>query len=120
MCKTKVMKCRNRSDRIEKSDKWPCRICKKCVDSNSIQCSGILGELQEISNFCCTFCVTRELINVVSRELINVINEDLELGLGDRVDLVERFCYLGDVIGAGCGLEYALSARVRGAWAKFL
>ena len=31
VCKTKVMKCRFISDQIEKSGKWPCRICKKGV-----------------------------------------------------------------------------------------
>ena len=36
VCKIKVMKCCYRSDQIEKSGKWPCRICKKGVGSNSI------------------------------------------------------------------------------------
>ena len=39
--------------------------------------------------------------------------EDLEIRLGDRVDLVERFSYLRDVIGADGGVEDATRARVR-------
>ena len=33
--------------------------------------------------------------------------------------MVDRFCYLGDMIGAGGGVEEAIRARVRCAWAKF-
>ena len=37
VCKIKVMKCRYRSGKIEKSGKWPCRICKKDVGTNCKQ-----------------------------------------------------------------------------------
>ena len=126
MCKTKVMKCHFRSDQVEKSGKWPCRICKKGVGSNFMQCtscnvwihrrcSGISGQLQGISNFRWRCCVRGEPIN------INVIvdNEDFEFGLCDRVNLVQKFCYLGDMIGAGGGVEAATRERVRSAWTKF-
>src|SRR6266496_2955634 len=33
--------------------------------------------------------------------------------------MVDRFCYLGDMIGAGGEVEEAIRARVRCAWAKF-
>ena len=46
-------------------------------------------------------------------------NKDLEIGNGDRVDLVEGFCYLGDMIKAGGGEKDATNARVRCTWAKF-
>ena len=35
------------------------------------------------------------------------------------MEIVDRFCYLGDVIGAGGGAEEASVARIRCAWAKF-
>ena len=66
-----------------------------------------------ISNFHCKCCVSDEPINV------NVDNEDFEFGLGERVNLIERFCYLGDMIGAGDGVEVAIRARVRCAWANY-
>ena len=75
------------------------------------RCSGKSGQLQGISNSRCRCYVSGEPIN------INVDNENFEFVLGDRVDLVERFCYLGDMIGAG--VEAAMRARVRCAWAKF-
>jgi len=38
-----------------------------------------------------------------------------EVSLGDagNLDCVDRFCYLGDVIGDGDGVEEATKARVR-------
>ena len=48
-----------------------------------------------------------------------MLNDYFEFRLGDRVDLVEKFCYLGDMIEAGGGVKVATRARVRCAWAKF-
>ena len=36
---TKVMQCCVRGGQAENSGKWPCRICKKGVVANLIQCS---------------------------------------------------------------------------------
>ena len=35
------------------------------------------------------------------------------------MEVVDKFCYLGDVIGKGGGAEEASRARVRCAWEKF-
>src|ERR1700755_1816350 len=44
---------------------------------------------------------------------------ELMLGVDCSLEVVDRFCCLGDVIGAGGGAEDASRARVRRAWAKF-
>ena len=36
-----------------------------------------------------------------------------------KLECVSKFCYLGDTLGAGKGVEGAARARVRCAWAKF-
>src|SRR5437867_4295694 len=38
----------------------------------------------------------------------------------DKIEVVEKFCYLGDVIGKGGGAEESSIARVRCAWGKFM
>jgi len=48
-----------------------------------------------------------------------VMPQQLLLGDGQKLESAEKFCYLGDVIGAGGGAEEAARARVRSAWAKF-
>jgi len=122
--KTKVMRCRKRNAQVENSGKWPCRICKKGVGTSSIRCtlcrgwvhrrcSGISVKLQGFQNFQCMCCVNRE------REPANNIVEDEVIEQGVGFEMVDRFCYLGDTIGAGGGVEEATRARVRSAWAKF-
>ena len=38
---------------------------------------------------------------------------------GNKIDVVDKFCYLGDMIGSGSGVEETSQTRVRCAWAKF-
>ena len=33
--------------------------------------------------------------------------------------MVDHFCYLGDIIGAGLGCELSIIARIKAAWGKF-
>src|SRR6266568_4244113 len=74
-------------------------------------CSGISVKLQGFKNFHCMCCV--------NREPAKVIVEDEEIEQGVDFEMMDRFCYLGDMIGAGGGVEEAIRARVRCAWAKF-
>src|SRR5580658_1311077 len=46
--------------------------------------------------------------------------KELSIGNTDKVDCVDRFCYLGDMIGDGGGVEEASRARVRCSWSKFM
>jgi len=122
MGKTKVMKCRDSKGQVENSGKWPCKICRKGVGANSIKCtscnawihqrcSGLSGPLQGVLGFRCGWCVNGSPV----KEVV----QDTEIGHCVKLEGVEKFCYLGDMIGAGGGVEEASRARVRCAWAKF-
>ena len=68
-----------------------------------------------MSDFHCTKCLRCSPVR--SEEL-----KEIPLGAvlaGLRLECVGKFCYLGDVVGAGGGAEDASRARVRSAWAKF-
>ena len=39
---------------------------------------------------------------------------------GDTLEFVDKFCYLGDMIGSGGGAEEASRMRVKCAWGKFM
>jgi hypothetical protein len=123
MGKTKVMRCRVGTGEVVKSGKFPCGVCRKGVGANSIRCtsckswihkkcSGISGKLTNMSNFHCKKCVRGSPVQ--SDEL-----KEISLGAGLQLECVGKFCYLGDVVGAGGGAEDASRARVRSAWAKF-
>src|SRR6266516_3612963 len=121
--KTKVMNCKVGVGQVENSGKFPCGICRKWVDLNSIccisckkwihkRCSGVVGSLGKMGHFTCRNCIG---------DGIKVVGEAKQfvLGTSDKIELVEKFCYLGDVIGKGGSAEESSRARVRYAWGKF-
>ena len=123
--KTKVMKCQVGSGQVENSGKWPCGVCRKGVDRNSIccavckkwihkRCSGEIRRLQDIIGFRCSRCVA----NANATTQI-VEKQDIKLAEDATLECVAKFCYLGDMIGAGGGAEEASRNRVRCAWSKF-
>jgi len=75
-------------DRVEEKGKWPCGVCKKGVDNNSIlchsckkwihkRCSGVKGSLLNASqSFICRSCK-------VDRPITDGLNTDLHLDIGN-------------------------------------
>jgi len=124
MAKTKVMKCSRDLGQKEVLGKYPCGVCKKGVGANSIlcsscskwihkRCSGLSGKLKDDPNFKCRTCV-----NADGRGPVQVTVKS-ELADGGTMERVDTFCYLGDMIGSGGGVEEATRTRVRCAWGKF-
>ena len=109
----------------EDSGEHPCGVCRKGVGDNSIlcveclrwvhkRCSGISGKLKSNEDFHCRRCLEGEhglFQSVLLKEVVTEPNVKLEC--------VPKFCYLGDTLGEGGGVEEAARARVRCAWAKF-
>ena len=75
-------------------------------------CSEIKGRLVEDPHFRCSRCrgTARPLDGRLATEFN--MNEDV-------LEVVESFCYLGDMILASGGCERAITTRVRCAWSKF-
>ena len=122
--KTKVMNCRVGVGQVENSGKHPCGICRKGVLANSIwcttcrkwihkRCSGVAGNLGKVVDFKCRNCVGGGV------KVVEGVDQFV-LGDSDKIEVVEKFCYLGDVVGKGGGAEESSRARVRGAWGKFM
>jgi len=123
--KTKVLKCKGGSGTVEKSGKWPCGVCNKGVGNNSIfctkcgkwihkRCSNTVGKLVSNEDFQCPRC-----IGLVVTPNTEHHKASLTLETGVEFECVDRFCYLGDMIGAGGGADLASTVRVRCAWGKF-
>jgi len=91
--------------------KWPCAVCKKGVERNSImcdgwvhkRCSGVYGRLQDVIGFECTTCR--------GNHMIEARMEKIDVG-GGILKCVDKFCYLGDKLGAGVGVEASSIMRV--------
>ena len=123
MRKTKVMRCQSGVRQVKDTGRYPCSVCHKGVGKNSIECSsckkwtqkkcsGIKGRLQKVVDYCCPSCASYGT-EPVARQ-VDVVLDD-----SDRLESVDQFCYLGDMLGAGGRAEEATRNRVRCGWAKF-
>src|SRR5437867_2853846 len=122
--KTKVMNCKVGVGRLENSGKYPCGICRTGVGGNCIcctackkwihgRCSGVVGDLAKVQDFKCRNC------SGGGRKVVDGVRQFV-LGAREELEVVDKFCYLGDVIGKGGGAEEASRARVRCAWGRDL
>ena len=120
-----MLKCKAGSGTVDKSGKWPCGVCNKGVGNNSIlctkcckwihkRCSNTVGKLESYVDFQCPRCVG--LVVTLKTEHHKA---SLMLETGVEFECIDRFCYLGDLIGAGGGADLASIVRVRCAWGKF-
>ena len=110
--------------RIPPNVKYPCGVCSKGVGSNSIfcvmcrkwvhkVCSGIKGRLSDATDFSCGRC--RDLIPATP-----TVEDPTTLSLGDEsLEVVNSFCYLGDMMGKSGGCYDAVTARMQSAWKNF-
>ena len=102
---------------LKDSGKYPCSVCRKGVSSNSIYCAG------------CSHCVHKKCSGVIgslksnpgckgtARPIDGRPHNEWLLMQDKKLDVVDSFCYLGDMVGAGGGCD--LSVITRSAWGKF-
>ena len=121
--KTKVMVSGCEVGKVSEQGRYPCGVCYKGVGVNSVQCqscsywvhkrcSKIKGRLQNIKDFKCKTCKDKESgVKQVENVVVNCGGENLEV--------VEKFCYLGDTIGSRGGAFDSVTARIRSGWNRF-
>ena len=120
MEKTKIMVSGKESSNRVKVGRWPCGCCGKGVGVNSIlcvkcnkwchlRCSG-LKKVSGVQNFECPLCRRGNNRKEEERGLITT---------GGRIEEVDEFCYLGNVLDCEAGVEKAVRARVAAAWTKW-
>ena len=104
--KTKVMICGEGLDTLRKSGKYPCGVCLSGVGASSIYCEGCkkwvhkkcsgLTQIVADPTFRWARCLgTARAINGRPMESVMVGNDELEV--------VDAFCYLGDMLSASGG-----------------
>ena len=70
------------------------------------------GKLVEGLKFSCPVCVKGGHDDPV-------VEKEVVLAEASKLQCVHKFCYLGDMLGFGCGAGDAVRSRVRCAWRKF-
>jgi len=119
IAKTKCM-VSGESSKCESSSIDPCGVCGRRVGDNSIRCegcnfwvhkkcSGIKGQLLKVKGvFKCKTCVSGKCDDDINTEV-----------MGDGVEKVNSFVYLGDCVSSEGGCRRAVTMRVRAGWNKF-
>ena len=120
--KTKVMISGERQIVRQKAVKWPCGVCCKGVGRNSLlctscqkwvhkKCSGIKGSMSKVvKSFTCRGC-----LNPVT----GAGRTSVDIGASANLEVVEKFCYLGDMLSVEGDADAAVEARIRIGWNKF-
>ena len=119
--KTKVMKFSKDTVGHAETGKFPCGVCGKGVGANSIlctkcnkwihgKCSGLLkGTMGVAKQFTCKSC-SGDSIGIGAKA------KDKE---GGEYEVVNQFCYLGNMLEANGGVAAAVRARIQKAWANW-
>ena len=106
----------------QKAVRWPCGVCSKGVGGNSLQCtscqkwvhkkcSGIKGSMLKVmKSFICRGCLNP----VISAGCTSV-----DSGASAKLELVDKFCYLGDMLSVDRDADAAVEAKIRIGWNKF-
>ena len=122
MNKTKVMIGGEWQKVMQKAVRWPCGVCGRGVGNNSIQCtscqkwlyrkcSGIKGSMYKVmKTFICRGCV----IPVIGTGCTSV-----DIGANADLELVDQFCYLGDMLSVDGDADAAVENRIQIGWNKF-
>ena len=112
--KTKTMISSENTGKVTIEGKFPCAVCRKGVGSNSIPCQFCRNwvqkrcsdrdKLKEDNKCKCKTCANQHTGTV----------EDCP-----DIEIVEKFCYFGNTIGAGEGAFDSDITVIRGGWCKF-
>ena len=104
------------------SDHAECGVSGRGIGSNSIQCtscqkwvhkksSGIKGSMLKVmKSFICKGC-----LNPVT----SAGRTSVDIGASANLELVAKFCYLGDVLSVEGDADAAVEAKIRVGWNKF-
>jgi len=114
--KTKVMTSGERQKPVQKAARWPCGVCGRGVSSSSIQCtschkwlhkkcSGTKGSMYKVmKSFICRGC---------SNPVISKGHTSVDIGASANLEVVDKFCYLGDTTAKQVVMVWACVAKRR-------
>ena len=100
---------------MQKAARWSCGACGRGVGSNSIQCtschnwvhkkcSGTKGSMYKVKkSFICRGC---------SNPVISTGHTSVDIGASANLEVVDKFCCLGDMLSVDGNADAAVEARI--------
>jgi len=101
---------------VQEAARWPCGVCGRGVGSNSIQrttcqvwvhqkCTCMKGSMYKVvRSFICRGC---------SNLVISTGHTSVGIGASANMEVVDKFCYLGDMLSVDGDADAAVEARIR-------
>ena len=87
------------------------RHCTQCVQWVHARCSRVKGSLKKVeSSFICRRCKGE----LSETRQVNGLHID-----GHEYEIVDKLCYLGDMLSQKGGCEHAILKRIQTGWLKF-
>jgi len=114
MNKIKITISGERQKPMQNAARWPCGVCGRGIGSNSIQCtscqkwvhkncSGVRGSMYKVMrSFICRGC---------SNPVISTGHTNVDVGASANLEVVDKFCYLGDMLSVDGDADAAVEAR---------
>ena len=69
------------------------------------------------------FCVRHKFFSrvacVTSNPVTSAVRTSVDIGASAKLELVDKFCYLGDMLSVDGDADAAVEARIRICWNKF-
>jgi len=101
---------------VQKAARWPCGVCGRGVGSNSMQCTSCQKWVHKkcsgikMKSFICRGC---------SNPVISTGHTSVDIGASANLEVVDKFCYLGDMLSVDRDADAAVETRIRIRWNKF-
>jgi len=122
MNKTKVLISGECKKLMQKAARWPCGVCDRGVGGKSIQCISCQKYLHKKCNGI-KHSMSKVMKSFVCRGCMNPVTStgrtSIDIGASANLELVDNFCYLGDLLNVDGDADAAVEARIRIGWNKF-
>jgi len=84
--------------------------CTSCQKWAHRKCSAIKGSMYRLKTFICRGCVI---------PVTDTGHTSVDIGVNANLELVDKFCYLGDMLSVYGDADAAVENRIRIGWNKF-
>jgi len=99
----------------QKAVRWPCGVCGRGIGNNLIQCTTCQ---KWVHRKCSSIKVSmyKVMKTFVCRGCMNPVTgtgcTSIDIGVNANLELVDKFCYLGDMLNVDCDADAAVETRI--------